>query len=55
MATEMVNKVNILKAIRWISETWSMVSEDTIQKCFKKCGFIREICEEAESAEIDRV
>ena len=49
----MVKEVDILKAIRWISEAWSMVSEDTIQKCFQKCGFIREICEEAESAEMD--
>ena len=52
-ATEMVKEVDILKAIRWISEAWSMVNEDTIQECFQKCGFIREICEEAESAEID--
>ena len=28
--------------------------EDTIQKCFQKCGFVREICEEAGSAEIDK-
>ena len=35
-ATEIVKEVDILKAIRWISEAWSMVSEDTIQKCFKK-------------------
>ena len=49
-ATEMVKKVDILKAVRWINEAWSMVSEDTIQKCFQKCGFIREVCEEAESA-----
>ena len=53
-ATEMVKEVDILEAVRWISEAWSMVSEDTIQKCFQKCGFIREICEEAESAEIDK-
>ena len=53
-ATEIMKEVDILKAIRWISEAWSMVSEDTIQKCFQKCGFIREICEVAESAEIDK-
>ena len=50
----MVKELDILKAIRWISEAWSMMSEDTIQKCFQKCGFIREICKEAESAGIDK-
>ena len=50
----MVQEVDILKAVRWISEAWSVVSEDTIEKCFQTCGFIREICEEAESAEIDK-
>ena len=53
-AAEMVQEADILKAVRWVSEAWSVMSEDTIAKCFQKCGFIREICEEAESAEIDK-
>ena len=38
-AAEIVKEVDILKAIRWIQEAWVSVSEDTIRKCFQKCGF----------------
>ena len=43
-AAEIVKEVEILKAIRWIQEAWVSVSEDTIRKCFQKCGFTDDSC-----------
>ena len=43
-AAEIAKEVGILKTIRWIQEAWVSVSEDTIRKCFQKCGFTDETC-----------
>ena len=48
-ASEIVKEVDVLKAIRWVKEAWNQVDEETIRKCFRKCGFIPEVCEEIES------
>ena len=48
-SSEIVKKVDVLKAIRWVKEAWNQVDEETIRKCFRKCGFIPEVCEEIES------
>ena len=48
-ASEIVKEVDVLKAIRWVKEVWNQVDEETIRKCFRKCGFIPEVCEEIES------
>ena len=37
-ATELVEKIKVLDAILWLRYAWDMVSDTTIQKCFKKCG-----------------
>ncbi|KAI6658711.1 Tigger transposable element-derived protein 6-like [Oopsacas minuta] len=42
-ASELVKLVNILDAILWIKDVWSNLSITTIQKCFTKCGFQRQI------------
>ena len=44
-----MKEVDVLKAIRWVKEAWNQVDEETIRKCFRKCGFIPEVCEEIES------
>ena len=37
-ATDIIQKVDVLKAISWIKSAWGEVSEETIVNCFKKCG-----------------
>ena len=39
MATEIINEVNVLKAIDWLHTASEQVSDQCIQICFKKCGF----------------
>jgi hypothetical protein len=39
-ASDLVKKLNILDAIKFIDKSWSMVKAETIQKCFSKCGFV---------------
>ena len=41
-AAEVANSVDVLSAIRWISQAWSDVKEETIQKCFRKAGILDE-------------
>ena len=38
-ATDIVQEVDVLKAISWIKSAWGELSEETIVNCFKKCGF----------------
>ena len=38
-ATDIIQEVNILKAISWTKSAWGEISEETIVNCFKKCGF----------------
>ena len=42
-ASELVTLVNILDAILWIKDVCSSLPSSTIQKCFTKCGFQRQI------------
>ena len=39
-ATELARKLNVLYAVNWIVTSWKAVSEETIVKCFRRCGFI---------------
>ena len=39
-ASDVVQSVNILIAIRWVAQTWSKVKVETICKCFRKAGFL---------------
>jgi hypothetical protein len=32
----------VLDAIYWISNSWNDLDNSTIQKCFKRCGFIHQ-------------
>ena len=36
-ATDIIQEVDVLKAISWIKFAWVKVSEETIVNCFKKC------------------
>ena len=38
-ATDIIQEIDVLKAISGIKSAWDEVSEDTIVYCFKKCGF----------------
>ena len=38
-ARDIIQEVDVLKAISWIESAWGEVSEETIVKYFKKCGF----------------
>lgn len=37
--SDLSKSVNVLDAIRWIASAWKEISEDTIIKCFMRCGF----------------
>ncbi len=39
-ASDLVKKLIVLDAIKFIDKSWSMVKVETIQKCFSKCGFV---------------
>ncbi len=39
-ASDLVRKLTVLDAIKFINKSWSMVKAETIQKCFSKCGFV---------------
>jgi len=39
-ALDLVRKLTILDAIKFIDKSWSTVKTETIQKCFSKCGFV---------------
>lgn len=39
-ATEVVNSINILIAIRWVAQAWGKVKAETITKCFRKAGIL---------------
>jgi hypothetical protein len=39
-ASKEASKINVLDAILWISDAWNSVKEGTIQKCFRKAGFV---------------
>ena len=38
-ATDIIQEVDVLKAISWLKSAWGEVSEETIVNCFKKSGF----------------
>ena len=39
-ASDIVNSVNILIALRWLAKAWSLAREKTIAKCFRKAGIL---------------
>jgi hypothetical protein len=39
-ASDLIRKLTILDAIKFIDKSWSMVKAETIQKCFSKCSFV---------------
>ncbi len=39
-ALDLVKKLTVLDAIKFIDKSWSMVKVETIQKCFSICGFV---------------
>ena len=41
-ASEVAKSVIVLKAIRGVASAWSCVQEETISKCFRKCGIVSE-------------
>jgi hypothetical protein len=39
-ASNLVRKLTVLNAMKFIDKSWSMVKVEIIQKCFSKCGFV---------------
>ena len=37
-ATDVVKKIDILLAIRWVKQAWEAVKVETVVNCFKHCG-----------------
>ena len=37
--SELLKEVDILQAIIWVTRAWNMVLPETIQRCFRSCGF----------------
>ena len=44
-ATEVARQVTVLDAILWFQSAWQTVTAETIQKCFKNCGFATDALE----------
>ena len=42
LASEVTKKIDILQAVRWIAEAWGQVSGETIKKCFRSAGILKE-------------
>ena len=40
--TELTKLITVLQAIYWIDRAWGDTKESTIQKCFRRCGFVQE-------------
>ena len=40
--SDLLKQISVLDAIYWISNSWNVLDNSTIQKCFKRCGFIQE-------------
>ena len=38
-ASEIIQEVDVLKAISWVKAAWEGVSDQTVTNCFRKCGF----------------
>ena len=39
-ASEVTKSINILHAIRWVTQAWEAVKSETIKKCFRKGGVL---------------
>ena len=39
-ASELLQSVNVLHAIRWVADAWKSVGKTTIKKCFRKPGIL---------------
>ena len=52
-ASDIVKKVTVLDAILWLTTAWDSVSPETIQKCFRKCGFLDAIVDASSDDEWD--
>ncbi|KAL2612614.1 hypothetical protein R1flu_024306 [Riccia fluitans] len=39
-ASDLIKKLIVLDAIKFIDKSWSLVKAETIQKCFANCGFV---------------
>uniref|UniRef100_A0A1X7UNP5 DDE-1 domain-containing protein n=1 Tax=Amphimedon queenslandica TaxID=400682 RepID=A0A1X7UNP5_AMPQE len=39
-ASEVAQSINVLTAVRWISQAWNEVKPETITKCFKSAGML---------------
>ena len=38
-ASEIIQEVDVLKAISWVKAAWEGVSDQTVTNCFRKCNF----------------
>ena len=40
--SDLLKQISVLDTIYWISNSWNDLDNSTIQKCFKRCGFIHQ-------------
>ena len=41
-ASGVVKSINILASVRWVALAWAKVKPETIMKCFRKAGILRD-------------
>lgn len=45
-ANEIASFINVLDAILWVNDSWNLVCQSTISKCFERCGFSQQISDD---------
>ena len=52
-ASDLVKKLSVLDAMKFVSAAWNLINKETITKCFNNCGFGAEVEGNFASAEND--
>ena len=51
---EIIQEVDVLRAISWIKAAWKKISDQTITNCFRKCGFLNKAQDGAVQTTLDQ-
>ena len=52
-AADLAKKLQVIDAMKFMATSWGSVTTETIQKCFKACGFDK-VCDEENVSHLSR-